>query len=298
MTFISNTVIKIECSLLPAIYPVVAYKDTFFTYNRPIPDGLHTEEYFTDRKFQTIDNDFYDNVLIQRLIYSRYKIKILVSESWNLNLIAAAGKVNITLKNGTIHYARILSLDQDKLEDTEFRLYEISYFDYNPANYNDTQPVNDFLKKTFLLERFAPAQLTRLFITKKEDVLTYDPDDFTMMQFYSMLVPVKGVSEVELNESDVNGLKVVSKSISQDTYECRFYVDKEEARLMQKFMPRCDDVLFGMGISTVKWKTATSIERIIPEVVEVEGAVDLWQVDFSFKIKNLYLYPYEYDAIT
>jgi hypothetical protein len=307
-----ETFTKIICQGLPSIYPSYSFTDRKYILNRIKRLDFYDEKFITDDKFSTINDNNKVERTIQTLLYSKYELFLSAKEDFNAKLLMFPEYLTIYLTNGTVHTAKILELsDGENLGDTLNKLYRIVYYDINSANYlGGTQPVNDFLKSSGLTPQFDPLQLNRIFIqspylsTGGADMGYIDSiwcaaynQNYT---FYTKLNPFFEETELVEKTSELNGLVKVSNSKSQSVIKLRFYCSEVEKNIMAKYMPRCSDIV-GRTTITYNLTSYIALERVIPEIKKVEGAVDLWQCDITLKYENLnfnhYVLPvYECEA--
>jgi len=293
MTLNINSVTKIESSILPAVYPVPAFKDSMYTVNRAVRLGLYEQKFITAEKHRTVSDDFYTNRVIQILSYDKYELKIYAKESANIQHLAQAEQVRITLNEGQLHYAQLLEMAEPvRLDGTENLIYTFIYYDTNPANYKGLQPVNDFLKKTFLLERYIEDQLQTLSIVALKDVTNFI-EAGTVYRFYTALLPIDDSTGTVEQTEVVQGIAKPSSSVSQDVKLLLFFLDAEEVKTIRKFLPRCDGYNMDAQLSVAGGKALGAIERIVPTIEQVSGAADLYKVGVVFKMQNYFITPYK-----
>jgi len=277
MTYNLNKVTQVHISELSGVYPSLAWTDRLYSENRVIKDGLHDEKWLTEEKLQIVGTDFYDNRLIQSITYNKYKLWIQAKESANIGLIGVAGRVVITLKEGEIHHAKVLSVDVSDVQNTPNKLYTISYYDYNLENYHFRQPVNEYMKKIVLMEKYTASQVTRLAIHQMGNYfsdLTANGNYYTL---WTNIGHVRYVTKPEITGSKVNGIEVPSRSVSQEVYKLLFYTNQTDAMYLEKYGPRIDGFTLQADAYIYGVGTKQCITPLKVEISQVANAIDLWK---------------------
>jgi hypothetical protein len=202
--------IKISSSILPDIYPITTYQDKTYVDSRIIKNGVLSQVFATEEKYQTVNDTWERERNIQTIIYDRYMLSFFVKENNSINLLQYADFVTIEdLDTGIIHHARILDISENKVSETHITRFVLTYYDVNPINYKQfLQPKNSFLERENLLNQYDVSQLVKLNIKTvvPANVMTSDglisTNDYT---FYTSLLPKKDVSEAKLEQSEVDG---------------------------------------------------------------------------------------------
>jgi hypothetical protein len=173
----------------------------------------------------------------------------------------------------------IISSAVNNVEDSLNRWLEIEYADVRQANYKDyEQPIEDFLKSDRLLSKgLAESQLYYLEL--------YFEAGVSVRKFYTMLVPEKKAIQVLNKKENINGIDIQTRRVVADSYVLRFYVGEEDAFTLEKYLP----VYFFNGtngyalLHRPSLSTLTSVEAMTPEVKRIDSAVDLYEVNITFK---------------
>jgi hypothetical protein len=285
-----NKVTQIQVSGLSGVFPAFAWTDRLYSENRVIKDGLHEEKWFTEDKIKIVGSDFYDNRLIQSISYNKYKLWIQAKESANIGLIELAASVIITLKDGEIHHAKVLSVDVSDVQNTPNKLYIISYYDFNIENYHYKQPVNEYMKRAVLQERYTQFQVTHLQIIQTGDYFADLIPFGNNYQLWTNIGHVKYTTKPEVTSAKVDGVEVPSRSVSQDVYRLLFYTNETDAKILEKYGPRVDGFDIRGHIYVYGVGDSESTGPLKVEISQVNNAVDLWkcQVEVPVLTENHY----------
>jgi hypothetical protein len=293
-----SSIVKIQISGIPAMFPAADYVGKLQTYQRVIQIGTHSETVVTDNSYRTIADPNYQERTVQAITYRKYLLRIPANEYLSVDLIEFAKWVYVSTQDEIQHRAKVLSVNYTKQEGTELGEYEIIYADINPQNYkNQTLPINNYLESLQLTDEYETDQLVLLTITDSGTTATSSTIDDEFLgvvntaigataknKFYSELLPEFDVTENKEEKQEVSGVEKVTYSVGARVMSARFYVKTEAKNVLAKYLSRCDTV-------TLRDPTGerTALERIEPEIKPV--GVDLFQIDFKLKYEILNYYP-------
>lgn len=276
-----NDFVKIECSGLPTIYPVSTYIDKFYTSNRVVKDGQYDETLTTAEKYATILDTNVEQRNIQILLYNKYTLTFFVKESSYVEYLKYADNVAITLKNGDIHHAKILSLEKSKADATQGLIYTLSYADKNPANYSgNEQSIANFLRSDVV-----SGTLNSLTFSNSDTISTEWTALSNTYTIKSILSPKKESGTINENTQQIDNLIYTSRQINSNQLNITFYLTEEQARIVGVYLPLCTTSLV---ISSVGYAgTYVGLERTIPEITKIEAGIDLYECKVSLKYENI-----------
>jgi hypothetical protein len=120
---------KIIISGIPGDFPST-YTEQFYFTERAVRVGKDTFFVETAKKVQIYGDTSYRKRKIQTVVWDKYTIKFITTESVDIDKILYAKNVYITLDNGEQHTAEIIETPTfEKLGASEFREYTITYRD-------------------------------------------------------------------------------------------------------------------------------------------------------------------------
>jgi hypothetical protein len=294
----------IKSSVLPNIYPIASYQDIRYFENRVERIGYHEEIFKTDKKFSAIGDAFFRERVIQVIAYNKYKLIFYVKENTNVELLKYSDVISVTLQDGTVHQALVIELNLEQLQPSGIRKVELIYADINSQNYNEyVQPVSNFCRSAEVYASLGSGAITLELWTQYS--YSIDTEWLNVVTpfntHYSYLVYTKLAGEVintapESLTDDQNGLKYASRLTSKRGRRYRFFVSEAQAAIIQKYISMLIAPYNGVTIhDTIKGDTVTNAttEMVIPEIKQVENAVDLWQIDIELYNENSVFNPYE-----
>lgn len=266
--------IKIEISKLLATFPVVGFVDSIslpLEY-RPRRIGHFVEKFVTKEKFTTIEKIYPQQQLVRSISWDKYKCSLIVHEGQNIENIGIAGSVSITTDDGTEHTANILEFGEPvNIGGSDHRQIDFTYYDTNLSNYL-AAPINDFLSSSILSNLYTLAELNTLEVGETT--------------YYTALNHKVKIPELEQESEKINGIEIVIKSNYQNTISIRLYVNESQAASIAAACPQLGQTAVSSIVYTDRENTTeyTAIERIIPEITEIDPG--LFQVDVELKHIN------------
>ena len=247
---------------------------------RPVRIGVHKESFMTAEKHR-ISYDFSENYrqrLIQAVVYDKYRLEYLKTESNNAELMEFADSLTIyNHSTQKTYHAVIIEFTTDKVPGTTFDKVMIEFYDRNPENYFNQQPVVNVLRHDHLTERKSTAVLNWAGF--------YNVDTSTWSKYYTALYSTEMESDPEnVKEIELNGYKKRFRSVTKKKHEIVLYLTDADLRTFKQRMYRAGDVTttdnghlcaIGEG-GTVRYSYET------PEIEseKISGAIDLNKVTF------------------
>lgn len=267
----SYTIIKI--SKLPGIFPSDTFQDIKYTRSRVVRDGFHEQTFETENSYALPFDKWQRRRKIQTILYNKYKIQIHSKEHEAIEHLKYADMINIECE-GVSYEAIVLEVSKAQAGDLIEGVYDVIFYDVNSVNYkNYVQPVNDYLKSSYIVDQYDPSQMIELNID-------YGTGSF---KFYTLLVPRNTISDIKTESANVSGIDYVSYESHQRLIDCVFYTSETNARSIK------DNARFSAGYNGGSWTVKiggtpyVAKEFISPSIERIEEAVDLYKVTFMLK---------------
>jgi hypothetical protein len=286
-----NEVNKITISQLPGLFPTFAFQDKKYVLNRPIKIGFYEESFKTDKKFKTIEDNWYRERNVQNIVYDKYKIIIPAKENQGVGLLKYADIVSIELRNQdadvyATHTALVLSLTESYQGESLALFYTLEYADINKLNYVDyKQPIINYLKSDVIDDNYNTSTLVKL-------TLGSIPESAASV-FYTKLLPELDITDMDLKEEKVNSLNITTYVGKQKLIRARFYLGETAVNLFKLYINRSVGVNGFYATLLNPPTTYTSIEMMKPAIQRIDAAIDLFQVDIEMKYQNILTNIYE-----
>lgn len=265
---------KITISKIPGVFPV-GYSEQFFDDTRSVKDGIDSFFVETAKRVQIINDTSYRKRKIQSVIYNRYTIKIITTESVDIDMLNYAGEVIITLDNSEQHLAEFIEAPSvEKLSNSEFRQYTLTYRDLyskqtiNHLVYNSSNNSDYYVK------------------------LVYNGGIK-----YTQIYPELAISELEQTQNNDNYNNMSSSESAYKTISATFYIEDSN---IQDFIKELTylNVIDGINVaaSAKTYMEVASIKYIPKEtpLVEIEDTdmEGIKPVKVTIKYEQILNYPF------
>lgn len=272
---------KITISKIPGVYPV-DYAEHFYDDARAVREGIDPFVTVTAKRHKIVNDANYRKRTIQSVIYDKYTIDFITTESVDIDMMNYAGEVIITLDNGEQHLAEFIEPPTvEKLADSEFRRYTVTYRDL-------------YSKKT----------INHLVWDE-----TNNSEHYTIFKFNGGILRTKLYPDLRLTEWEKTSTKdnykeVVNSEMAYKTIEATFYIldtnasattgDLQNMQNMVNYMyilPGLEDPLEAityMQVGTTKY-IPIEVPTIEVEDSEMEGVIP---VKVTVKYEQILNYPF------
>lgn len=257
---------KIEISNIPGYfpsdYPEQLYVDSSrYRVKAEQPDIVI---YRTSEKIKVKTDETYRQRKIQSILYDKYTLSFVVTESTSIELLTIAGTVNITLDNGEIHNAELLDVPTyEDVDNTDFKKVTIIYRNLS------TKTTINHLQAQNLTEGIARF--------KSGITNTYTPIHCKL-----------DVSDYEREENADNGLIIVSRDIAFRTIEFVAYLSQESIEVIKRGLSYSY-----LSVFEIEYDGTTYTALEYPEVsVEDTEFENLKLLRVIMKYEQLINYPY------
>lgn len=286
-----NNYVKIDVSDLPGRFPVNDYSETIYVAQRVKKLDPYIIKFMTQDKFGSVLDENYEERQIQNVVYDKYELTIYSNETPDIGIIEAANTVRITAMNGDYHHVKVLELTPGKQGDFDAYAYKLTYYDVNPANYNDfTLPVSNFLRSDWLESEIPEITLVRLQLHFPFLNINGVPTGPIIRNYYSALKVKENINPIEEGVDTIKNIIHPTTYNPQKTIELRLYLNEAKKNELIELCPRC----FGVGLSgaanimTIRqiFSNWTGVQRVIPEASEVQGSYNLYEVKINMVHEN------------
>jgi len=209
---------KIVLSNIPGYFPV-AYNAQLYLGTRSVSS---VKDYFfaeSEQKFRITNDDSYRNRRIQTVFYDRYTIEFTATESIDVGLMAIAETISIIQDSGETHLAELIDFQEpSKMQDSEFRLYTITYRDLN------SKTTIDHLTYDATDNPSYSAQL----------LINYEGAGFEA--FNSKIILDLSISEYTRTSDDSNFLELVSSESASKTITYHAYLNETDKNFILQYV--------------------------------------------------------------
>lgn len=255
---------KITISKIPGIFPS-GYSEQLYVDARSVRSGIDSFVNETAKRVQIVDDQAYRKRKIQSVIYDKYTIKFITTESVDIDMLNYAGEVIITLDNGEQHLAEFIEVPTfEKLGQSEFREYTVTYRDL-------------YSKKT--INHLVYSSVT-------------NPTYYTLIKYnggthYTQLYPEFGLSEWDLTSNKDNYNEQISSESAYKTIKATFYILTTGVPNFIKELNYDNLALTYMQVSSVKYYPLET-PMVDVEETEMEGVST---VNITIKYEQILNYP-------
>ena len=255
---------KISISKIPGLFPS-GYSEQLYVDTRSVRQGIDPFVTETAKKVQIVNDSSYRKRKIQSVIYDKYTIKFITTESVDIDMLNYAGEVIITLDNGEQHLAEFIEVPTfEKLAQSEFREYTVTYRDL-------------YSKKT--IDHLVYSSVT-------------NSDYYTLLKYdggtkYTKLYPEYGLSEWDLTSNKDNYNEQVSSESAYLTIKGTFYIETYNVPNFIKELNYDNLSSTYMQVSSVKYYPL-EVPLVEVEESEMEGVTP---VSVTIKYEQILNYP-------
>lgn len=271
---------KIVLSDIPGYFPS-NYNEQLYLDARSVGDG---KDYFfveTADKFQITNDDSYRNRKIQTVFYDKYTIEFVTTESIAIGVLNIAEVLTIIQESGETHIAEILdSPESTKMQNSEFRLYTITYRDLNSKT-----TVNHL---TFDSED-NPQFSSELYIRKLTG------EDFDILK--SKIIPVFSVSEYNRSSDNSNSVELVNSESAFKTITYHAYLSELDKNIILQYVNSksvTGSIAGTKPFAYIKYDSVNYTPIETPIVTVDKGELEgLFYVTVTVNYNHINNYPYE-----
>ncbi|MDX5586488.1 MAG: hypothetical protein QNK20_16500 [Aureibaculum sp.] len=295
---LEHNYIQIQARELPSVYPSKTYTDVKYSSDRVVNKGLLFEKFLTDKKYN-IRNDFISkNRVIQAISYNKWELTLFATESQSVGLLELVNTLIVTLQDGSIHYANIISINRnDNLSDTRLIAYTVEYYDTNLQNYPlGQQPINNFLESSYLRSEFSPGSFdpdltvlqNQLNGVRFQSTKTIDSEFTSYGNTYSIftnLTPDDIVTKPIIKEAQVANLSKVSQVANKKQVSMRFYFNEATKNIVEYYLSKCDTVT-GYYLKNNVVNTVVALETVLSDIEPVQGSIDIYRANINLTQKS------------
>lgn len=296
-----GTYVKIEIKGLPAIFPSWTFIDVIFNDERIFDDGYVSDIFKTDETWKTYSDTTSElSRLVQTISYKKYYSILYSTESSRIDLMRHAESVTITAADGTTYRVDVLDVSVEEIAGSSFKRYTIRFRDINPNNYvGETQPVNNFFECRTIQSRFGTSTHGITFLINSGKTLDAEWTAIvaaTNHKFYTYITPKETIKSGEEKGGSSLGKAFVTNSSKMRCKRIKFYLTEDDKNVIEKYCPMFDGEIGklryypDMFDPTIYFE---SLERVIPVIKQVTGAVNLFDCEIILPYSQLYKNHYE-----
>ena len=273
---------KISVSNIPGYYPNDFYGQLYLNV-RSVRKGFDSVITETTEKHQVVNDEQYRIRKIQTAFYDKYTIEFITTESISVELLDIAGEVIITQDNGEEHLANIIDFaEPEVLQNSEFRLYTITYQDLNSKEVINHLTYDSDINSDYIVQ------------------LDYvsDGSGNPVESLYTPVYPIFSVSDYEIEENDDNSVKKRSFENAFRTVQILMFLDADDKNSLlrsinQKHLNMSAGVGFDNGV-VIKYDgtdyEALEVPEILVEDSELEG---IYPVIMTLRYEQILNFPYD-----
>ena len=269
---------KIVISDIPGYFPP-EYPEQLYLDARSISS---VKDYFfveTAEVFQIKNDPSYRKRKIQTVFYDKYTIEFMTTESVDIGLLALAGTVTIIQDGGEPHLAELIDFQEPtKGQDSEFRIYNITYRDLNSKT-----TVNHL---TFDVDD-NPSFSTELYLNK-------EGEGFNI--FFSKLFAEFSITEYNRTTDDSNQTELVSSEVAFKSITFHSYMselDKNEILNYVNGLAAVGNKTEGVPYVYIKYNDTDYEPLETPIVTSEKGELEgLFYVTVTINYEQILNYPY------
>ncbi len=158
--------VLIQFSDLNGVLPSGYTEKIYLENKRPVKTGLYKETFVTTEKHNlTYDSTNSRQRLIQAVVYDKYKIEWIKTESSAVELIEFADNITFFSYGDKKQYEPvILEVNTEKIPGSHLDKVTVEFYDKRIENYLYQQPAINVLRSDHLLNRKDLSELNRLLI--------------------------------------------------------------------------------------------------------------------------------------
>lgn len=203
---------KIEISNIPGYFPTDYPEQIFIDASRyrvksEQPDIVI---FRTSEKIKVKTDENYRQRKIQSILYDKYTLSFIVTESTSIELLTIAGNVTVTLDNGEIHTAELLDVPEyEEIDNTDFKKVTITY--------------RNLSTKTTINHLSASSSSDGIARFKSGITNTYTPIHCKL-----------DVTDYEREENSDNAINIVSRDVAFRTIEFVAYLSQESIETIKR----------------------------------------------------------------
>ena len=269
---------------LPSIFPDGYIERIELNGKRPVKIGVYSEKYVTDKKFKTLFDDRFDNRRIQSVVYDKYRIEIIRTESQTFELLDHAENATVTqTEQGILHYARVLNVNIEDIPASTFQKVTIEYYDFNFENYFYQEPISNFLKSGSVRDIYG-TDINRL-------VFTPGLINIAPYSVYTILNGEQLTPDATFEGDEIDGARVDTRTVLRSAFQAVYFVGSGSLATIKRYLQlsngtslTCEMINEGL--------TYTAIERPEFTIEAVQGANDLYKltVTLVYDVDNIYIF--------
>jgi hypothetical protein len=268
---------KITISDIPNYYPSEEQLYIDSSKFRIIQDGNDLVIFNTPIKHKVLNDETWRIRKVQSVLYNKYNLSFIVTESQNVDILSLAGTITITLDSGEIHNAELLDVPSyENLQNSNFRRVSLSYRDLNSKetlNHLDVGATAAYASRFEVRDVTQLPQISRIFDIKSNILCRVDFSEF--------------------NRTTINDNYIESVSSESGFYEYKFFAYISESDLQSlKANLTGKHVKDEAIVLTYDTQEIKPLEIPTLEVLE-DDFEDLKGVIITIKYSQILNYPYE-----